>query len=73
MSLGAYFLKGVGEDHILVFRTGDSEDILRIIQRLAASRDKEIKGLAKQLELQWFERQYTEDKDDKIRRLPKRS
>lgn len=56
--LGGYFLRGIQDDHILVFRTDDPEDILRLITRLKASRDKEIKALAEILEMQWFEREY---------------
>jgi hypothetical protein len=57
MDLGAYFLRGVSGETILVFRTLNDETLLRIIQRLAASRDKEIRGVANQLELEWFRRQ----------------
>jgi hypothetical protein len=56
--LRAYFLNGVDDDSILVFRSEDSEALFRIISRLAASRDKEIRGLAQQLELEWFKRTY---------------
>jgi hypothetical protein len=62
-SLGAYFLRGVTDDNILVFRTPDDETLLRIIQRLAASRDKEIRGVAKKLELEWFRRQQEQGKN----------
>jgi hypothetical protein len=75
MALGAYFLSGVADDHILVFRSDDAEDLLRIITRLAASRDKEIRSLAQQLELQWFERQYNKENktNDKSARISRRS
>jgi hypothetical protein len=53
--VNGYFLRGVNEDNILVFRSDDPEELLRIIQRLCASRDKQMKALAKQLELNWFE------------------
>lgn len=60
MALEAYFLNGV-EDSILVFRTEDSETLFRIIARLAASRDKEIRGIAKELELDMFKREYDKE------------
>jgi hypothetical protein len=71
MSLGAYFLNGVSDESILVFRTSDQEDIIRIITRLKASRDKEIRALAEALELMWFERQYTKEttNDNETRRI----
>ena len=53
--MNGYFLRGVNDDNILVFRSDDPEELLRIIQRLCASRDKQTKALAQQLELQWFE------------------
>lgn len=53
-----YFLRGINDDHILVFRTDDPEEILRIINRLGASRDKQMRALAKQLELDWYKREY---------------
>ena len=53
--VNGYFLRGVNEDNILVFRSDDAEELLRIIQRLCASRDKQMKALAQQLELNWFE------------------
>lgn len=57
MSLSGYHLRGIEEDYILVFRSDDSEDILRIITRLCASRDKEIRALGKNLELEWNQNQ----------------
>lgn len=53
--VNGYFLRGINEDNILVFRSEDPEELLRIIQRLCASRDKQMKALAQQLELQWYE------------------
>lgn len=53
-----YFLRGVQDDHILVFRTDDPEEILRIIKRLGASRDKQMRALAEKLELDWYAREY---------------
>jgi len=61
----AYFLNGINGDHILVFRSEDSEEILRIINRLGASRDKQMKALAEKLELNWYERQYNNKKEKK--------
>jgi HEPN domain-containing protein len=55
-----YFLTGIKDDHILVFRSEDPEELLRIIQRLAASRDKQMKAVADKLELDWFASQYKE-------------
>jgi len=59
-----YFLNGVDGEQLLVFRSEDHENILRIITRLGASRDKEIKGLANKLELLWYEKEHI-DKNDK--------
>lgn len=53
-----YFLRGVKDDHILVFRSSDPEDLLRIIHRLGASRDKQMRALAEQLEIDWYAREY---------------
>jgi HEPN domain-containing protein len=57
-----YFLKGVAEDHILVFRSSDPEELLQVIQRLGASRNKQMRALAQQLEINWNESQYKERK-----------
>lgn len=62
MALQAYFLKGVDDDSILVFRSDDADTLFRLISRLAASRDKEIRGIANKLEIEWFERTYKERK-----------
>jgi hypothetical protein len=61
MSVNGYFLRGINEDNILVFRSDDSEDLLRIIQRLCASRDKQIRALAQQLEIDWNSRNYNKE------------
>lgn len=61
MNTSGYFLRGINEDHILVFRSEDPEELLRIIQRLCASRDKQIRALAKQLELDWNSRNYNKE------------
>ena len=55
-----YFLRGVKDDHILVFRSDDPEELLQIIERLKASRNKHMKAIANQLELDWFASQYKE-------------
>lgn len=55
-----YFLKGVAEDNILVFRSDDPEELLQIIERLKASRTKQMKALAEKLELDWYASQYKE-------------
>ena len=57
MTLGAYFLNGVSGDTILVFKDSDDETLLRIITKLKASRDKEIRAVADKLELEWYRRQ----------------
>lgn len=59
-----YFLTGVNEETLLVLRSEDPESILKVITRLAASRDKEIKGLAQKLELLWYEKEYVERKNE---------
>jgi hypothetical protein len=41
-----------------VFRGNSSEDLLFIIRRLAACRDKQIKAMAKKLEEEWNQREY---------------
>lgn len=58
----AYFLKGIQDDNILVFRSEDPEELLQVIQRLAASRNKQMKAVAEKLELDWFASQYKEKK-----------
>jgi HEPN domain-containing protein len=55
-----YFLKGVADDNILVFRSDDPEELLQVIQRLGASRNKQMRALAQQLEINWNESQYKE-------------
>lgn len=53
-TLNGYFLRGIEDDYILVLRSDDSEELLRVISRLRASRDKQIKTLATELELRWY-------------------
>jgi hypothetical protein len=64
MALRAYFLEGVEGDSILVFRTDDTDTLFRVISRLAASRDKEIRGIAKNLEIEWFKRAYQKESNN---------
>jgi hypothetical protein len=59
-----YFLTGANDETLLVLRSEDPESILKVITRLAASRDKEIKGLAQKLELLWYEQEYIERKNE---------
>lgn len=47
-------MKGVEEEHLLVFRVDDPDVMLQIIDRLAASRDKQIRAEALKLELEWY-------------------
>jgi hypothetical protein len=58
MSTDAYFLRGINDEHLLVFRGNSSEDLLFIIRRLAACRDKQIKAMAQKLEEEWNQREY---------------
>jgi hypothetical protein len=58
MTTDAYFLRGINDEHLLVFRGNSSEDLLFIIRRLAACRDKQIKAMAKKLEEEWNQREY---------------
>lgn len=57
-----YFLRGVAKDHILVFRSEDAEEILQVIKRLGASRNKQMRALAQQLEIDWNESQYNKER-----------
>jgi hypothetical protein len=54
----AYILQGVEEEYLMVFRSDALEDLLFVIQRLAACRDKKIKAMAKQLEEDWNRIEY---------------
>jgi hypothetical protein len=54
--MNGYFLEGVSGEHILVFRTENHEDLLRIIKKLQTSRDRETKTLARKLEIEWHDR-----------------
>jgi hypothetical protein len=56
--IDGYFLRGIKDDNILVFRSMDPEELLIIIQRLSASRDKKLRALAQQLEIDWNSRNY---------------
>jgi hypothetical protein len=54
--INGYFLRGIRQDNILVFRSEDPEELLVIIKRLGASRDKKLRALAKKLEIDWNSR-----------------
>jgi len=56
--MDGYFLRGIKDDNILVFRSMDPEELLLIIQRLSASRDKKLRALAQKLEIDWNSRNY---------------
>jgi hypothetical protein len=60
--IDGYTLRGTADEHILVFRSDDPEQLLRIIQKIATMRDREIKGIAEQLELDWCESHYKKGK-----------
>lgn len=64
MSTEAYFLRGVEDEHLLVFRGDDAEEILFIIARLAACRDKKIKAMARKLEEEWNQINYGNRRGD---------
>lgn len=64
-SMQAYFLRGVKDDNILVFRSSDPEELLRIIKRLGASRDKQMRALAETLEINWYAREYQNKENNK--------
>jgi hypothetical protein len=64
MSTEAYFLRGIEDEHLLVFRGDSSEDILFIIKRLAACRDKKIKAMAIKLEEEWNREKYGNRRGD---------
>jgi hypothetical protein len=63
--VNAYFLRGVNDDHILVFRSDDPEELLAVIRRLGASRDKQMRALAEQLEVHWYESEYQNKKGER--------
>lgn len=56
--MNGYFLFGTNEEIILVIKSGDEEDILNIIKKIATMRSKEMKILASQLEESFYERSY---------------
>lgn len=58
-----YFMRGVKDDNILVFRSEDAEEILQVIRRLGASRNKQMKAIANKLELDWFASQHKENRN----------
>lgn len=54
-----YLLQGVEDEVILVVRSNDCEELLRVVRRMMDSRDKQIKEMGRQLE---------KDYNDSIRR-----
>lgn len=65
--MNGYFLRGITDDNILVFRSEDPEELLQIIRRLCASRDKQIRALAQQLEIDWNSRENIRKGNNKTR------
>lgn len=58
-----YFLRGVKEDNILVFRSDDMEELLQVIRRVGASRSKQMKALADKLEADFMMSQQKEKRN----------
>jgi hypothetical protein len=56
--MNGYFLFGTNNEVILVLKSGQEEDILNIIKKLATMRSKEMKAFASQLEESFYERSY---------------
>jgi hypothetical protein len=56
--MNGYFLFGTNNEVILVLKSGQEEDILHIIKKLATMRSKEMKAFASQLEESFYERSY---------------
>lgn len=54
--MNGYFLEGIENESVLVIRTDNSEDILKVINKLSTSRDKEIRALAGKLEKDFYDR-----------------
>ena len=54
--MNGYFLFGTNNEVILVLKSGQEEDILNIIKKLATMRSKEMKAFASQLEESFYER-----------------
>lgn len=50
MAISGYFLYGLDGERLLVVRSWDDEAMLKVIKRIQASRDKEIKALGAELE-----------------------
>lgn len=51
-----YIVESVEREYLLCFRTTDLEDLFRIITKLKSSRQKELKGLAAELEEDYYRR-----------------
>lgn len=56
--MNGYFLFGTNNEVILVLKSGQEEDILNIIRKLATMRSKDMKAFASQLEESFYERSY---------------
>ena len=56
--MNGYFLFGTNNEVILVLKSGQEEDILNIIRKLATMRSKDMKASASQLEESFYERSY---------------
>lgn len=53
--MNGYFLRGVDEEILLVFRSYDSHDIISVIRKIKTLRDKRIKELASALEEEFYQ------------------
>ena len=56
--MNGYFLFGTNNEVILVLKSGQEDDILQVIKKLATMRSKEVKELASELEESFYERSY---------------
>jgi hypothetical protein len=70
--MNGYFLTGMDAEQILVFRSHDHEEIFRIITRLCASRDKEIRALAEKLHIEWVAQDAAQKENNGTGRLPRK-
>jgi flagellar motor switch protein FliG len=52
----AYILESVEGEWLLAFRTNDPEEIYGVISKLQSTRNKQLKGLAKELEEDFHKR-----------------
>ena len=67
LMIDAYTLRGISGEDVLVFRSDDPEVLLGIIQRLMRTRNKELKAIATQLEMEWFKREAGKGKNARTR------